>query len=120
MISHQELTLLRQVATQAMPDTCVVARYTRVKDGLNWKEDWIDHTSYPCRIAENRNAREVEMGGQLQSINTQVVHLPYSADVTESDRLKVRTAGRQRTFSVTRVVEKTYGTDRTVLCQEVR
>lgn len=120
MITTKELEIIRQVATQAMLDSCVVVRYTRAQDGLNWIEDWVEHATFPCRIAENRNAREVEIGGQLQSTNTHLVHLPYGADVTESDRLKVTTAGSERTFSVTRVFEKSYGTDRTVGCTEVR
>lgn len=120
MITAAELEVLRQVATEAMPDTCVVARYTRVQDGLNWIEDWEDQATYPCRIAENRQAREVEIGGQIQSTNTHLVHLPFAAEVTESDRLRVTTGGRERTFNATRVFEKTYGTDRTVGCTELR
>lgn len=120
MLTTDELQALRQVTTMAMPDSCVVVRYSRHQDGLNQIEDWVDHASYPCRIAENRQAREVEIGGQIKSINTHLVHLPYDADVTEADRLRVNTAGGTRLFHVTRVFEKTYGTDRTVGCTESR
>ena len=120
MISQTELDILREVATQAMTDTCVVVRYTRVQEGLNWKDTWADQGSYPCRIAQNKSAREVEIGGQLQSVNTHLVHLPYGTDVTEVDRVRVTTGGSERVFNVNGVIEKTFATDRTITCTETR
>ena len=96
MLSTAEITAMRTVQNQALPDTGIVYRLTRTTDGMGgFTESWAAVGTANCRIAPS-GGQEATVAGKLSSIGTWSLTFANGQDVRAADRV---TVGAQ-TFAV--------------------
>ena len=97
MLTSAELTAMRSVQTEALPDTCHILRLGGTADGMGgYVESWgTAGTAVACRFAPTGGA-ESSVAGKLSEIATYSFTFSQGQDVRAADRLKYGT----RTFDV--------------------
>lgn len=122
VLNERELTSLRSIAVQSLPNTATVSRKELVSDGsLGHTEQLIPIAMHvPCRIDEDSDGRTRVVGGQVASTGELFLRLAYGTPVKEGDQIGVTVNRNTRTFDVGRVVEASYATVVTVRVTEVR
>lgn len=91
--SQADLNYMRSVQNANMPDTCVVQRVTRTKNGEGGYTDaWTTVSSNPGRLwissGTSGTSEEARMWGDKESNFTEAfVIMPWDVDVTAKDRI---------------------------------
>lgn len=100
MLTDAELAAMRAQAEEALPDSAVILRKTRVSDGGGGGSlSWAAAGTYDARFGPTTGS-ETTVAGQLVGQLDGMVTLPTTADVTATDRVQI--AGK--TYEVMAVV----------------
>lgn len=96
MLTTAEVTAMRSVQAQALPETGVITRLTRTSDGMGgFTEAWTASGTADCRIAPS-GGNETTVAGKLSSVGTWTLTFANGVDVRAEDRVMVGT----QTFAV--------------------
>jgi hypothetical protein len=109
MLDSDELTAMRVVANESLPDTCTIQTRTEVDDGaggivLSWANTYVE---VPCRMAPAIGlsaANEDNIGARITGENVWTLTLQFDQGISQTDRVVFA----NRTFEVTYI-----GADRT-------
>lgn len=124
MPSAPSLTLWRAPFVAALPDTCVIARYSHVSDGAGGYTDlWLPDTSaVACRVAPaTLTPTEQAVGGGVALVATYTVTFAAGTGIGPQDRL-VWTEPLTGTVRVLQVIApggRSWPLSRRVRCVEV-
>lgn len=90
-ITAGELSWMRDMADDHLPETCYVLSVTRVSDGMGGgTATWGTASTTTCRV-DPMKGNERYSGDKLSAFARYVVTVPYDTTVTEANRVKVGT-----------------------------
>lgn len=100
LLSGAQLSGMRNLLGQMLPDQCVIQRRTIGSDGGGGStESWSDHLTVPCRIAPIGGGEDGQAASRISEETTHLVTLAAHTDVVEADRILIG----DQTFDVTLV-----------------
>lgn len=89
MLTTAELTSMRSVQAEALPDSGIVYRLTRASDSMGgFTETWAAVGTADCRIAPS-GGNESTVAGKLSSVDTWTLTFANGTDVRAADRVVV-------------------------------
>jgi len=90
-LSDAELSGMRSIINELLPDTCNILQVTRTKDGAGgWTESWgtaSGGTAVACRLDSIGGIVNV-VGGAVQSFHGWIMTLPYDTTITTANRIE--------------------------------
>ena len=92
MLTTAELTAIKAVQDQAMPDTCTISRKSLTSDGMGgYTETWSDlATGVSCRLASARyRPEEAAIADKFAGRTLWMLTLPAGTDITNEDRVVI-------------------------------
>lgn len=90
LLSGAQLSGMRNLFRQMLPDECVIQRRTVASDGGGGStESWSDHLTAPCRIAPIGGGEDGQAASRVSEETTHLVTLPAYTDVIEVDRIVI-------------------------------
>lgn len=103
LLTTAQLSRMRTMQDEAMPDMCTISHYTSVSDGAGGLTDtWSDVLiKSKCRLSvvNRRQAREDSVTNAAQLATDWMITLPVGTQVGERDRITVTTINN-RLFEV--------------------
>lgn len=116
LLSAVELTAMRAVQSDTLPDTAVISRNTPTSDGMGgWTDAWAAVGTVDGRLAPSGGGAESLMAERITDTDAWNITLPYGTDVTAKDRVSID----GRSFEVVTVLPKSWETARRVVATEV-
>lgn len=116
LLSAGELTAMRAVQSDTLPDTAVISRNTPTSDGMGgWTDAWAAIGTVDCRVSPAGGGAESLMAERITDTDAWNITLPYNTDVTAKDRVAIGS----RTFEVVTALPKSWETARRVVATEV-
>ncbi len=91
IVSDKLLGKIRKLNLRIMPDTATIYTGAQSSDGRGgWTTTWTAGASYACRFRPaSQNDRQSLTGGQSLTDPLFVAVLPYDAELSEVDRLRI-------------------------------
>lgn len=117
LLEAAELTAMRDVLDQSLPDTAIVVRSTLTPDAYGGQTQTLTTVAtVPCRVSPTgARGSDSTIGGVVASLSAWTITLPSETDVNVSDRITVGA----RSFEVTEVAARSWEISRRVYCDEV-
>jgi len=89
LLSNTQLDSMRSTVDSALPDTAVITRKVRTDDGAGGATNaWTAVGTVACRLSP-LSGDEALLGGRVHGKESNVVTMPYSADLREVDRVTI-------------------------------
>lgn len=89
LLTAAEITAMRAVQAEALPETGVISRLVRTSDGMGgFTEAWTASGTADCRLAPS-GGRESAVAGKLSSVGTWTLTFANGVDVRDADRVVI-------------------------------
>lgn len=116
MLTSRELSEMRSVIGNLLPDTCNILSVTYVSDGMGGEtQTWGTAGTSACRLDMRVNTiagREMEVGAAWQSFASYILSIPYDTSISTENRVEhsgttyaVKSASNGQSWSAVKRIE---------------